>query len=91
MRPTRGGKRRIRGVTRSILGRDRPGGGGASLERTRLRAEIPCYQRKYRELRDFERLERIPGARKARDSADLKGQFPKQANRDVFTRIREEI
>jgi hypothetical protein len=36
-------------------------------------------------------LERIPGARKARDSADLQGQFPKQANREFFTRIREKI
>jgi hypothetical protein len=55
------------------------------------RVEIPCYQGKYRELRDFERLERIPGARKARDSADLQAQFPKQANREFFTRIREKI
>ncbi len=39
--------------------------------RTRLRVEIPCYQGKYRELRDFERLERILGVQKARDSADL--------------------
>src|SRR5260221_10512354 len=55
------------------------------------RVEIPCYQGKYRELRDFERLERILGARKARDPADLQGQFPKQANREFFTRIRAEI
>ncbi len=48
--PKRGGKRRIRGVARSILGRDRPGGGGASLERTRLWPKFPANRENNREF-----------------------------------------
>src|SRR5260221_10101013 len=53
--------------------------------------QIPCSTGKYREFRDFERSNIVQALKNARDSAHLHGQFPKRANREFFTRIREEI
>jgi len=66
-----------------------PSGGGSSHQRTRLRAPVPCYTGKYREIRPFSVLSSQGASAFGGKFNRLATDFPSRLSRENLRAIRE--